>query len=557
MSMDAVVAKLSPGRFRWRDRALVAMSLALVGAAYLLSQAVLGMQAFLQVVYIGLALSGLVAGTRGSVLIALVGSLLLGVFLLGDGGGLGQGESVQWAMYASLLGVLGWIAGTGMQGAHRLLAYWQQESTRDRATGLLDSRAACQAIDARLAAGDTFNLLCFEVIDHDLLDARLGARGADHLMAAVSARASSALPEGARLYRLRAARIVALIDSHALAELSLDGVITELREPVEINGLQMTPRVSCGVVEAPRHGQSGATLTRVALAAVQQACESESLWSLYDPDWDARKAEDFALLADLRAALGAGGVGLSVNYQPRVRLDGAGCTGVEALLRWTHAARGPISPGRFIPLAEAHGLMREITAFVLRRSLEEGLRVVRCGTVSVNLSAGELLDTDLPDRVAGILAELGVEGSALEIEVTETAVMGHPEIAIRTLEQLRQLGVRLAIDDFGTGHSSLAYLQRLPVDVVKLDRSFIMRQGPREQAITRAAIALSHELGLEIVAEGVEDAETAARLRDWGCDEAQGFHFARPMPAVMLAGWLGQSTVTRVAPGVAGTAAAQ
>ncbi|TFV67150.1 EAL domain-containing protein [Blastococcus sp. CT_GayMR20] len=240
-------------------------------------------------------------------------------------------------------------------------------------------------------------------------------------------------------------------------------------------------------------------------------------------------------LGDLRRAL-EGTEELFLNYQPKYTLDGERIEGLEALLRWQHPTEGLIPPGEFIPVAEGTGIILRLT----ERVLDLALAQMRCWLdaghavpVAVNLSTRCLLDAGLPDLVQRLLAEHGVPAALLRLEVTESAVMGDAARCMEVLQRLHDLGVKLSIDDFGTGYSSMAYLRRLPVDELKIDRSFVlgMTTTAADAVLVRTAIDLGHNLGLTVVAEGVEGAEHVTALRALGCDIAQGFHYARPMAA--------------------------
>jgi EAL domain-containing protein (putative c-di-GMP-specific phosphodiesterase class I) len=246
---------------------------------------------------------------------------------------------------------------------------------------------------------------------------------------------------------------------------------------------------------------------------------------------------------------------LDVHYQPKVDLAGGHATGVEALARWTHPELGTIPPGEFVPLAEQTGLIKPMTLAVLEAALtqarswrDEDLTV----PVSVNLSARNLLDPQLPAQVADLLTRCDVDAKLLELEITESSIMSDPVRALEVLTKLDEMGVGLSIDDFGTGYSSLAYLKRLPVDELKIDRGFVMNltNDKADAFIVRCAVDLGRNLGLRIVAEGVEDAETAAALADLGATQAQGYHFSRPVPGPELTPWLHErraAAVPRVA----------
>jgi EAL domain-containing protein (putative c-di-GMP-specific phosphodiesterase class I) len=254
----------------------------------------------------------------------------------------------------------------------------------------------------------------------------------------------------------------------------------------------------------------------------------------YSAELDEATPERVALLPDLRHAIVTGG--LELHYQPKLDVGGHGAHAVEALARWTHPERGPVAPDVFVPLAEQTGLVGDLTRWVLRTALaqcrtweDDGLVL----DVAVNVSVHDLRDAGLVDLVLRLLARHRLAPERLILEVTETALMADPQRARSTLDALRGLGVRIAIDDFGTGQSSLAYLRGLAASELKIDRTFVrdLSTDAGNEAIVRTTIALAHELGLRVVAEGVEDAPTLALLGEAGCDEAQGWLIGRPVPA--------------------------
>ncbi len=275
------------------------------------------------------------------------------------------------------------------------------------------------------------------------------------------------------------------------------------------------------------------------------AKRARSGYALYDADRDEHSLRRLALMGELRQAIAADE--LVLHYQPKVALATGHLQGVEALVRWPHPARGLIPPDEFIPLPEQTGVIGPLTHWVLDAALAQARAWRDRGLalpVAVNLSARLLQDPAVVDTILGLLAARGVEPRWLEIEITESAVMADPARARALLARLHDRGIRLAIDDFGTGYSSLAYLKRLQVDAIKIDQSFVreMRAGSDDEAIARAIIDLGHNLGLGVVAEGVEDAATQARLATLGCDVAQGYHIGRPVSAGDIELWFAHWT---------------
>lgn len=281
---------------------------------------------------------------------------------------------------------------------------------------------------------------------------------------------------------------------------------------------------------------------RTAYSAAQDARASEHPVSLYAPAEDRVHVRKFALLNDFGAALD-GPNQLRLVFQPRIDLASGQCIGAEALLRWTHPLLGEVSPGEFIPIIEQTSLAKPTTAWVLDAAMRQRALWQREGfdlQLSINVSAANLEEGDFAQRVQLYLLKHCLRPEVIELEITESAIMENSGRAMAQLRALEAAGVPLAIDDFGTGHSSLAYLQRLPVCVVKIDQSFIrnLTEDEREQTLVRSMITLSHDLGYRVVAEGVETSAAAAVLAGMGCEEAQGYYFARPMEMPMFRQWL-------------------
>jgi EAL domain-containing protein (putative c-di-GMP-specific phosphodiesterase class I) len=303
-------------------------------------------------------------------------------------------------------------------------------------------------------------------------------------------------------------------------------------------------RASAGLACAPAHGSDPATLLQRADTALYAAKQHRRDVEAYSPSADGASAR-LLMTGHLREAIEAGD--LQVHFQPKVHASTGAPVGAEALVRWHHPAHGHVSPDQFIPLAEHTGLIRPLTAFVLTTALSACADWRRDGRdlgVAVNLSARSLTDVALPQLVRESLAHAGLPAGALTLEITETAVMDDLDRALLVLHELRALGVHLSVDDFGTGQSSLAYLKGLPIDEVKIDKSFVLHLTTErdDSAIVRAAIDLGHALGLRVVAEGVEDAAARSLLAGWGCDVLQGFHISRPLAPSDVATWLSESS---------------
>ena len=286
---------------------------------------------------------------------------------------------------------------------------------------------------------------------------------------------------------------------------------------------------------------SAALLLRHAEVAMYDAKRGLSGVASYSPDRDPYSSRRLSLTGDLARALEAGT--LEVHYQPQADPATGQVACVEALLRWNHPVWGQVPPDEFIPLAEHTGLIKPLTRFVIDTAVRQCLAWRDAGTpvlMAVNISARNLLETELADSVARVLVQAGLPASMLKLEVTESAIVAEPERGVQALERLVDLGLTISIDDFGTGYSSLTRLRSLPVHEVKIDRTFVRHLADQAEdlAVVRAVISLGHDLGLDVVAEGVEDEASWRILQDLGCDLVQGYFLARPMAAVSMTSWL-------------------
>jgi diguanylate cyclase (GGDEF)-like protein len=372
----------------------------------------------------------------------------------------------------------------------------------------------------------------------------LGHEHGDMLLVEVGARLTSAVGQAGIVARLGGDEFAVLLPSTGEENRALQigrRMLRSLEQPIALDGLEVEVGASVGIALAPAHATDPAALLKRADLAMYDAKTTTRGVRLYEPELDISSPRRLQLVSELRTALQDGSI--QVHVQPQATLRTGDVVGVEALVRWEHPELGRIAPDEFIPVAERSGLIGPLTTRVLELSLAACASWRAAGLdlgIAVNLSTRSLHDADLVDEVARALRRHGVPADRLTLEVTEGSVMADPTRAIALLHQLRDLGVRLSVDDFGTGYSSLSYLQRLPVQEVKIDRSFIaaLSQEQENVAIVRAIIDLGRHLGLEVVAEGVEDAATSELLTSMNCDLVQGWHLARPMPTEELPGWL-------------------
>jgi len=370
----------------------------------------------------------------------------------------------------------------------------------------------------------------------------LGHKNGDLLLQKVGQRLKRTLPDPALVAAPSGDRFAVLLQGDIKqATFAADLMLGTLREPVVIEGLSLDMEATVGIALYPTHGQDLDTLFRKADIALSLAKGSQRHYALYDPARDHYSSERLALIGELRNAIKDNQ--LVLHYQPKADLKTGRVIGAEALMRWQHPKRGTIPPVQFIPLAEHTGLIKPLTEWAIQTALrqiqaweKEGIEL----TVAVNLSARNLLDPGLPHQIGRFLKEFGVAPERLELEITESVIMADPARAMDCLAQLNQMGLRLSVDDFGTGYSSLAYLKRLPVHELKIDKAFIqgMMKDRNDAAVVRAAIDLGRGMGLTQVAEGVEDQQTWHGLIALGCDVVQGYFLSKPLPAAELARWL-------------------
>jgi diguanylate cyclase (GGDEF)-like protein len=312
-----------------------------------------------------------------------------------------------------------------------------------------------------------------------------------------------------------------------------DALMRAFEAPIVVNGAPIEVRACIGAAFCPGHGAEADILLRRAAIASRQAARKDFAFAVYQGAKERENPASLALVAELRTAIEERT--LELHYQPKIDLTAGRACGAEALIRWPHAAKGMISPAQFVPLAEQTGLIRSMTYFVVEAAVRRQRAWRDAGLVvpvAINLSARNLYDPKLLERIEAIVGTWGIDPKALEIEITEGALVEDTQAARTVLARLSALCGKIYIDDFGTGYSSLSYLVSLPVHALKIDRAFVIQMSKSRQAraVVESVISMAHALGLRVVAEGVETAEDAQLLRELGCDEAQGYFFGRPVP---------------------------
>lgn len=321
-------------------------------------------------------------------------------------------------------------------------------------------------------------------------------------------------------------------------------ILSALGKPFLIESIPIALEASIGIAISPDHGENPDSLIQRADVAMYIAKENKTGYAVYSSEIDKHSPRRLALLGELRNAIE--GDRLFLTYQPKIHLKTGRITGLEALVRWKHPEYGVIPPDQFITVAEHSGLIKSLTLWVIKTAIHQSktwYQERKDLTVAANLSARNLEDSDLPDHIAELLAAAGLAPSSLELEITESALMVNPAQSLETLKSLGRMGIQLSIDDFGTGYSSLGYLKRLPVNHVKIDKSFVKEMATDEDdgTIVRSTIELAHNLDLRVVAEGVESQDVFDKLTALGCDAAQGYYISRPVPASELDAWFNKT----------------
>jgi diguanylate cyclase (GGDEF)-like protein len=416
----------------------------------------------------------------------------------------------------------------------------------DRLTGLpnraLFNDRLAGAVNLARRNGTPLTVMLMDLDRFKHINDTLGHTIGDNVLREVATRLRAALRESDTIARLGGDEFGVLLptgNEDRIGEV-VRKILRAIEQPIEADGQWLDVGASIGIARFPEHGDKPDTLISRADVAMYLAKAANSEFAFYDATHDGTQQEQLSLLGELRRAMER--QELRVYFQPKIELRTGRTRGVEALVRWMHPMRGIVPPIEFMPFAERTGFVRTVTRFVLETTLTccgqwlaQGIRL----QVSVNISVRDLQNTELPDIVASLLSSCAVPPELVCLEITESSFMENPQRALHTLGRLRALGIRLSIDDFGTGFSSLAYLRKLRVHEIKIDRTFIAAmEDSDDMVIVRSTIELAHNLGLQVVAEGIEDEKSLARLRAMGCDEAQGFFMSRPLPEERLLEWL-------------------
>jgi diguanylate cyclase (GGDEF)-like protein/PAS domain S-box-containing protein len=419
----------------------------------------------------------------------------------------------------------------------------EHQANHDALTGLANRNLLKDRLKQALALAHRykrpFSLTFIDLDNFKLINDSLGHDIGDRLLKLAAGRLAACVQEGDTVARLGGDEFVLLVAEQEQEEgvyRAMQRVMAAMSQPFVIDEREFKITCSAGIASFPRDGEEADTLLRNAETAMYRAKDlGRNNFQLYSSDMNSDLGERLTLETDLWKAVVRNE--LVLYYQPKVELKSGRVIGMEALLRWNHPTRGMIPPEKFVPAAEASSLITEIGSWVIHEACANNKEWqdanLRALPIAVNISARQLHDNDLVETIRTALQTTNLRPEHLEIELTESAVMMHPDDAINTMARLRGMDVRIALDDFGTGYSSLSHLKRLPVTGLKIDQSFVrdLAFDPDDAAIVRAIVAVAHELMLEVTAEGVENAEQAAFLKTHGCNEAQGYYFARPVPA--------------------------
>jgi diguanylate cyclase (GGDEF)-like protein len=429
----------------------------------------------------------------------------------------------------------------------RLSVERERLAFRDQLTGLANRLAFQRQLDEELA--DARGPLAVALVDIDAfreVNDALGRTVGDRMLVEVARRLEGLAGRDLVVARVGGDEFAVFAPYDPTSGIEgLEGLVARLsaavEQPVVVGGERIEVVASVGAAVAPDHGADADLALHSADVALRAAKRRHLRWQLYDPRLDHFDPRRLSLLSELRQAIARGE--LVPYFQPKAEVATRRVTGMEALVRWEHPTNGTLRPDEFLPVAEAAGLMAELTESVLDRALTE-LRTWRAAGfglgVAVNFSPQSLQDPELPARIARVLAAHDLPGSVLTLELTETAAMEDPEQAVRVLGGVHALGVTIALDDYGTGHASLAWIKRLPLDEIKIDRSFVatMLVDPSDDSIVASTVEMAKRLGLAVTAEGVETDGVWERLRQCGCDSAQGYLLSRPMPPAAVVPWL-------------------
>ncbi len=505
-------------------------------------------KAFPHIFYVPVLAGAWFFGFPGGLLAAVAAGLLCGPFMPLDSATGEAQTAINWLSRAGFFLLAGSLAGMMCQTLRSQAKALADRNRRSTLSGLPNQIALEHDLDARIrkAKGGVnagYFVAEVQMADLDKVIATLGHRNVDKLVRSVGLNLQAALPFAPKIYNDHADTFALIAEEADVRDVREFGeaLISAVQKRIDVSGLPIVTRCHVGLARYPAHGQNGAELIRACRFAIHMAEASEQKYEIFDKAIYMRQRQSFELLRELVRAIDNNE--LVFHYQPKLDLRTGKITSAEALVRWEHPSKGVLMPGAFIPAAEQTDLITQISAWGLKNAVsrlsawkDDGFDL----GIAVNLSARDLADARLIQDLRDLIALYDIDPALLEMEVTETAVIGDIHRAEQVLGDIRELGIRVSIDDFGTGHSGLSQLRNLPIDSLKIDQVFIaeLLTSDLDDKIVRAAIDLGHHLGAEVVAEGVESAEVVDLLRAYGCDIAQGYGIAKPLPEPELRSWL-------------------
>jgi diguanylate cyclase (GGDEF)-like protein len=403
-----------------------------------------------------------------------------------------------------------------------------------------------QAIHVAFREKQSLALFILDLDHFKEINDTLGHHSGDQVLKHVALRLQGVVRESETLARLGGdefAIMLPLVKERELnyVQLVIEKIQSTFKSPFVVGGLRLDVQASIGIAIFPEHGKDIDTIMQRADVAMYIAKQNNDGFAIYSPELDKHTPKRLTLMGALRQAIENGD--LVLHYQPKINIKTNCISGVEALVRWQHEEHGLLPPIDFIPLAERTGLHTQLFFWVIKTALAQTELWYNSDlktSISVNLSPSTLLDADLPDVITGLLASSNVPASYITFEITEGSIIKDPDRAMEVLVRLAKMGINISIDDFGTGYSSLAYLKKMPASELKIDQSFVqdMLKNENDEVIVRSTIELAHNMGLKVVAEGVEEKEIVARLKLLGCDIIQGFYYSTPLTGNDCTDWL-------------------
>ena len=405
-----------------------------------------------------------------------------------------------------------------------------------------------QAILAANRQGNRLSILLLEIENYQEIYDTVGRNSSDILLKQISTRMQGAVKNNQNIARIEG-NIFSFLSTNENEDILqvAHSIQQSMKTAFSVEHLQVAAHTCIGIVNFPKHGEDVDSLVQRAGVALYMARNNKGGLAIYNPEFDQHSPHRLTLMSELRNAFTRHE--LILYYQAKVSMHTNNIYGAEALLRWNHPKYGIISPDEFIPMAERTRTIQDVTKWVIRQALTDCAKWHQQGknlNISINLSASDLHDPELPDFIAGIQAATSISPDWITLEITESSIMTDPDKVLEIIQRLHKMGYKLSIDDFGTGYSSLAYLKKMPLSVLKIDRSFVqdILHNENDAIIVNATINLAHNLGLQVVAEGVENAEIMAKLSAYHCDMAQGFYFNKPQPVEEFSTWLQNSQWT-------------